>query len=173
MEYLKKIIHFLAMIIYVFIFVYALVCIPILFKYNPLVVLTGSMEPTFKIGSVIYYKEINENELKVGDIITFKVNNDKLVSHRIISIENGLIETKGDANRISDASKVRFEDIQGRDAKVCIPYVGYYIQWINENLTVTIVFTVIILVSEFLFSNVETLDIDKEEGRRDDNEKEK
>lgn len=64
MAIIKKIVHVLACITYIFIFIYALISAPILFKYKPVVVLSGSMEPTFKTGSIIYYKWIEPELLK-------------------------------------------------------------------------------------------------------------
>ncbi len=172
MVIVKKIIHVLAIISYFLIGIYAVVCIPILFKYNPLVVLTGSMEPTFKVGSIIYYKKVDLEELKVGDIITFNTKDNNFVSHRIVSIENGIIETKGDKNNVPDPNKVRFEDVKGKDANICIPYAGHYVKFINENLTLSVIIAVVILVSEFIFSNTELFDKNKKE-RSESNEEEK
>lgn len=171
MVVIKKMVHYLSLILYVLIIVYAIICIPILYGYRPLVVLSGSMEPTFKIGSVIYYKKIAKEELKEGDIITFKNQSNNFISHRVVSIDDELIETKGDANSSSDANKVRFEDIQGKDASVSIPYVGYYVRFVNENLIVAIILVVVILVSEFLFSNTEAFDINKNRNGEIENEK--
>ena len=63
-----------------------------IFGHHPVVVLSGSMKPTYKVGSVIYYKKVSQKELKVGDVITFNANNNKMVSHRIANIDNGFIE---------------------------------------------------------------------------------
>lgn len=161
---IKKIVHVLSIICYILILVYAIVCIPLIFGYHPMVVLSGSMEPTYKIGSVIYYKNVPEKELKVGDVITFTMN-DKYISHRIANVENGDYTTKGDSNNIVDVNKIRYENIKGKVAEKSIPYIGYYVKFINENLIITIVLIIIILISEFLISNSETFDIDKKNGR--------
>lgn len=171
MEIIKRIVHYLSIITYVLISIYVVVCIPLLFKYKPLVVLSGSMEPTFKTGSVIYYREVSLNELKVGDIITFNTKSNSFVSHRIVSIEGNLIETKGDANNSPDVNKVQFDDVLGKDLNISIPYVGYYIWFVNNNLISVVVFVVLILVSEFLFGNMKTLDIDREDRRDNNGEK--
>ncbi len=55
MKIFKTIVHSLSYVCYLFIIVYALVCLPYIFGYKPLVVLTGSMEPTFTISRVTYY----------------------------------------------------------------------------------------------------------------------
>jgi len=170
MGIIRKIVHILSNIIYILITVYLVVCIPMIFGHTPVVVLSGSMEPTYKVGSVIYYKKISEKELKEEDVITFNIDN-KTISHRIVSIDNGLIETKGDANNTSDVHKIRYKNIKGKVGKISIPYIGYYIKIVNDNLTLVVIVTVIILVSEFLFSNIETIDIDSKNRRSKENEK--
>lgn len=156
MKLIKSSVHILSLLCYVFVGIYVLVCIPCLFKYRPLVVLSGSMEPTFKTGGIIYYKHALPEEIKVGDIITFR-SSDTFVSHRVTKIENNLYETKGDANNTVDAIKIKYNDIVGVDANFCIPYVGYYIKFINDNMYLLII-VAIILVTEFLISNMGTCD---------------
>ena len=168
MDIIRKIVHILSNIIYVLITIYLVICVPMIFGHTPVVVLSGSMEPTYKVGSVIYYKKISEKELKEEDVITFNIDN-KTISHRIVSIDNGLIETKGDANNTSDVHKIRYENIKGKVGNISIPYVGYYIKIVNDNLTLVVIVTVIILVSEFLFSNTEDLNINNK--RSEENEK--
>ncbi|MBQ9318223.1 MAG: signal peptidase I [Bacilli bacterium] len=152
MKYIKTFIHGLSLLCYVFVGIYVIVCIPYLFRYKPLVVLSGSMEPTFKTGGIIYYKHALPEEIKVGDIITFR-NGDIFVSHRVNSIVDNLYETKGDANNTPDAIKVKYSDIVGKDADFCIPYIGYYIKYINEHMYLLVI-VAIILVSDFLVSNI-------------------
>ncbi len=152
MGILKKVVHVLSIIVYVLIGIYAILCVPMIFGYRPLVVLSGSMEPAYKVGGILYYKKVDVKELKVGDPITFKLDDGAIVSHRITKIkENGVI-TKGDANNSEDPNEVNFDNILGRDAKICIPYVGYYVKFINDHLIVSIPL-IIILMLEFFLSN--------------------
>ena len=159
MAFIRGLFKFLSWICYILIIAYALIWMPNLFGYRPLVVLTGSMEPTIKTGSILYYKNVPESELKVGDAITFVLNKN-YVSHRIVSIENGLYETKGDANDVADPVKIGYNDIKGRDAKITIPYAGYIIKYINEHLYL-IGIVMIILISEFFLSSKKNYDINK------------
>jgi signal peptidase len=161
MKIIKIITHILSYICYVLIGIYALICIPIIFKYKPLVVLTGSMEPTFKVGSIIYYKEVPQNQIKVGDIITFKYD-DTFISHRVNNINGLLYETKGDANNTADNKKITYSNIVGKDMDFCIPYLGYYVKFINDNMYLLIIVAVI-LVADFILSNI---------GKKDDKTKE-
>ena len=84
MEFLKKMIHILSWLIYILIIIYVLICAPMIFGYKPLVVLSGSMEPTYGVGSVIYYHETPKEEIKVGDAITFTYETD-FITHRVVN----------------------------------------------------------------------------------------
>lgn len=159
MKVFKIFIHTLSNICYIFIGIYVLVCLPYLFKYKPLVVLTGSMEPTYKVGSIIYYKEVSVNEIKVGDPITFKYDDGTFISHRVHSITDGLYETKGDANNAVDARKIEFKNIVGKDADISIPYVGFYLKYINDHMHLLTIVGVILLL-DFILSNIK-----KKEGK--------
>lgn len=159
MAVVKKIIKFLSTIVYILLFSYGILCLPMFFGYKPLVVLTGSMEPSIQTGGIIYYHKTNKDELKQGDVIVYSFGQSK-VAHRINSIdETGQYETKGDANNTVDAVKVNYSNIEGKVAKVTIPYVGYYVRFVNEHSYIVIV-AVIILVSEYLVSNTKAFDID-------------
>ena len=70
-----------------------------IFGYYFFNVLTGSMQPTLKVGDNVIVKK--QNEYKVGDIISYKMN-DIYVTHRIVKIEGDMITTKGDANDVED-----------------------------------------------------------------------
>jgi len=81
-------------------------------KYAP----TGSMIPVLDKGANgISIKPNSEDDLHIGDIITFRENNE-LIVHRIIEKgidENGIyFITKGDNNNVSDG-KIRFSQIEG------------------------------------------------------------
>lgn len=47
---------------------------------QPYTVLSGSMEPTYHTGSLIYVKEVEPEEVKVGQPITFVLNEDLVVA---------------------------------------------------------------------------------------------
>ena len=51
-------------------------------------VLSGSMEPAYPTGSVIYVKEVDYKTLEVGDPITFMLSEDIIATHRIVEIED-------------------------------------------------------------------------------------
>lgn len=162
---LKKINNILAKICYLIIGLYVLICIPYIFGYHPLVVLTGSMEPTYKIGSVIYYHKVPESELKIGDPITFKLSNGTIITHRINDIIDNEYQTKGDANDTPDVLKINYNNILGRVSKIAIPLMGYGLFFLNSHKFL-IGIAVFILISELILNNVSAFDIDK--NRKDE-----
>lgn len=152
MEFLKKTIHLLSSIILVLIFIYVIVWVPNVFGYKPLIVLSGSMEPTYKKQSIIYYKKVEREDIKIGDIITFKGNKNELISHRIVDIENDSFTTRGDANKVNDIDKVNYNNIYGKNINLNIAYVGYYINFVNTH-TYLVVIACVILIIDFILSN--------------------
>ncbi|MBQ7840006.1 MAG: signal peptidase I [Lachnospiraceae bacterium] len=102
-------------------------------------VLSGSMEPAYPTGSVIYVKEIDPEELEVGDVITFMLTGDTVATHRIVEVvtdeENPDItqfRTKGDANNAADGSLVHYENIIGTPV-FTIPYLGYLVSYVQSH----------------------------------------
>lgn len=55
---------------------------------TPYAVLSGSMEPTYHVGSLIYVKDVAPEDIVVGTPITFVVNEDLLLAtHRVVGID--------------------------------------------------------------------------------------
>ena len=105
---------------------------------EPYVVLSGSMEPTYHVGSLIYVKSVDYKELKVGDPITYMISQDTVVTHRIIEVlvdeeDPNTIRsfTQGDANAVADGSSVHYKNIIGKPV-FSIPYLGYVSHYIQN-----------------------------------------
>ena len=89
-----------------------------LFGYKVYIVLTGSMKPEINPNDLVIVKRPSQNNLQVGDIITYSIGGkNTTVTHRIIQIinENGqnYYKTKGDNNNTEDTELVKYENIQG------------------------------------------------------------
>ncbi|MBR4766879.1 MAG: signal peptidase I [Clostridia bacterium] len=101
--------------------------------YGVYTVVSGSMEPTYSVGDLIYVKKVDPAEIKVGDPITFVLNDDLVVAtHRVVEIDspNQHFYTKGDANESPDASPVHFNNLIGKPV-FKVPFVGYISNWIK------------------------------------------
>ena len=109
-----------------------------LFRYWVATIASGSMSPTIEVGDIVvvdkWYAE-NPSELKVGDVLVFKVRN-TLYTHRIISIvvknNNYYIRTKGDyKDNAEDSWIVLKGDIVGKVA-FKIKYLGLPSVWLHN-----------------------------------------
>lgn len=105
----------------------------------PYTVLSGSMEPTYHVGSIIYVKKVDPLTLTVGDPITFMLN-DTIVTHRIIEViedENDptsvRFRTKGDNNDVADGGDgVHCNNVIGKPL-FSIPYMGYLAVYLQNS----------------------------------------
>lgn len=108
-----------------------------LFGLQTYVVLSGSMEPTFKTGSVVYVKHADASEIESGDIITFSIDGDMVATHRVVEVvregSTTSFRTKGDANNMVDGRLVTEDRLVGK-ALVSIPGLGYLVEFIHTDI---------------------------------------
>ena len=109
-----------------------------LIQLKPFVVLSGSMEPEYHVGSLIYVKSVDYKTLQVGDDITYMLDKDTVVTHRIIEVlvdeedpETLRYFTQGIANEVPDATSVHYKNIFGKPV-FTIPYLGYVSNYIQN-----------------------------------------
>src|SRR5574344_3009913 len=95
---IKKLKDFIFKILYVLILIYLVIFIPSFWGHKPLVVISGSMEPTLHVGGILYYEEININDFDKDDILVYQLNK-HTISHRIVDVTKNGFLTKGDNNR--------------------------------------------------------------------------
>ena len=97
---------------------------------EPYTVLSPSMEPKYPTGSLIYVKAVDTADLKEKDVITFRMTNGTIATHRIVEIVDQSFRTKGDNNNMVDASLVAKENVVGKTV-FCIPLLGYFAQYVQ------------------------------------------
>lgn len=130
----------------------AIMYVPKFMGFNPMIVLSGSMEPTYHVGSLLYVKGTDTDKIKVGDPITFYLDdNETLVTHRVIKIdeETKAFYTQGDANEVEDGSAISPDKVLGVPV-FNIPKIGYVADKISgmsgKIMYVTIIVAVLILM---------------------------
>ena len=145
---------------------------------QPFAVLSGSMEPAYHVGSLIYVKDVDYKELEVGDPITYMVSEDTVVTHRIIEVlpdENDpdtiRYFTQGDANEHPDGTSVHYKNIIGKPI-FSIPYLGYVSSYIQHppGMYVAIAGAAVLILLVFL-PDVFADDKKKTEGKKQKAEK--
>ena len=103
------------------------------------IVLTGSMEPTIKVGDIVIVKQLDANQIKEGDVITFNSKySNNVITHRIIKANKNNFTTKGDANNTEDLEPVGKSQIVGR-VENRIPKIGIFLKFIQENLKLMLI----------------------------------
>lgn len=98
--------------------------VPYLGGYRVLQVISDSMKPTISSETCIVIKQVEEEDIKVGDIITFVSKEEEIKGffnthrvHEIVKDDNSnetLFVTKGDKYEEPDAFFVSYEQVAGR-----------------------------------------------------------
>lgn len=116
-------------------------------------VLSGSMEPEYSVGDLIYVQKVDPATVKEDDVITFVLNEDLVVAtHRVVRVdaENRHFYTKGDVNEVEDAEPVHFNNLIGTPV-FAVPYLGFVSDFIQHppGMYVTIAAVVLMIVLVF------------------------
>ncbi|MBO5036235.1 MAG: signal peptidase I [Clostridia bacterium] len=136
---IKKIWNCITTVIVIAVVIFAILLVGVrLIGFHVFTVLSGSMEPTYHVGSLIYVKSVDPFELKPLDVITFMLDEDTVATHRIIEVvpdQNDpsvvRFKTKGDANNAEDGSLVHCKNVIGSPV-LTIPYLGYVANYIQN-----------------------------------------
>ena len=151
---LKKVWNVISTTVVVFVVIFAVLLIGVrLFGVQVYSVISGSMEPEYPVGSLIYVKEVNPSEIKVDDVITYILPSETPSTHRVVRIdeENQLFYTKGDANETEDGAPVHFKNLIGTPV-FKIPYLGYVAYYIQHppGMYIAIAAGAVLLILVFL-----------------------
>ena len=99
--------------------------------FRTFTVMSGSMEPQYPVGAMVYVRPVDYQSLKVGDVVSFIADEENtVVTHRIVEIEVDekdasvwRFKTKGDANNAPDANLVHYKNVLGTPM-ITIPFIG-------------------------------------------------
>ena len=136
-------------------------------------VLSGSMEPTYHVGSLIYVKKVDPTTIRPGQVITFMLDENTVATHRVVEVvpdeddpSTLRFRTKGDANDAEDGSLVHYKNVIGTPV-FTIPKLGYVANYIQHppGLYVAISAGAVLLLLTFL-PGLLSGGSDKEQGKR-------
>lgn len=101
-------------------------------------VLSGSMEPTYHVGSLVFVKPADPSEVEAGDPITYLLAEKTVVTHRCIEVlpdedDPSVVRfrTKGDANDAEDGALVHGNNLIGKPV-LSIPLLGFAANYIQH-----------------------------------------
>lgn len=143
-------------------------------SYRMFTVVTGSMDPVYKVGDVVISKEVEPSTINKGDDVVYlgEKNDfkDKIVTHRVIKIENKdgeyYFTTKGVVNDYSDPV-ISSDQIYGK-----VVYKPVVLSFLSGVLNTRLGFYLLIFVPVAFLIFLEILDyIKRKEGELDEGEK--
>jgi signal peptidase len=113
--------------------------LPMLFGWTPTAVMSGSMEPTLKVGELVVAQPLSLNEIRSGMIRPGHViladnpmDKGALFTHRVMSIQpDGRFITKGDNNGTLDPEPLSPESVKGIE-RMKVPLVGFPIHAVHS-----------------------------------------
>jgi signal peptidase I len=96
---------------------------------------SGSMQPTYSVGSMLVVKTVDPSDVRVGMPLSFVTPDDGVIeTHRVVEVrhdESGLsFRTKGDANRAADPDVVPASAVRG-SVKWSVPHIGEVMLWLR------------------------------------------
>lgn len=118
---------------------------------EPFVVVSGSMEPSIKVGSLCFInKHTKYSDIKVQDIIAYTAITGNKVTHRVVNITDEGMETKGDRNNISDGISVTEKNFIGKNV-FSVPRLGFMVSAMQtpRGKIITITIAIVIFVAAF------------------------
>lgn len=137
---------------------------PSFYIYKAYLISTESMEPELKKGDAIIIKKVSEDQLRVNDVVTFKINGE-IITHRIVRIDEVNSEkfyiTKGDNNNVEDSDELRFSDIEGKKI-IKIPHLGNVVVGLKNGIVIILV----VLIALIMYLNRIEMK-EKSEARRE------
>ena len=101
--------------------------VPRVLGMQPYAIVSGSMEPAYPTGSLVYAQPTAGKDLQVGDVAAFWRDEDVIIDRvdPIDIVGEGFVG-KGDANDDVDLRPVLFRDVLGR-VVFSVPGVGYFL----------------------------------------------
>ncbi|MBS4174342.1 signal peptidase I [Bacillus sp. FJAT-49736] len=122
--------------------------LPSILGYKVMTVLSGSMSPRVEAGDVVIVKPSDPMQAKVNDVITYKLDSNTLVTHRIVKVMNKdgkvFFQTKGDANNVADEKLVATDQVVG-SLFFHIPKAGYVANFLRSSTGLMILFAIPLL----------------------------
>ena len=141
-----------------------------IFNYRMFTVISGSMEPKYKIGDVLIAKEVEPEDIKVGDTISYLGTRnsfkDKVITHQVVGIEKVdnkiYFRAKGLANMVEDPI-VSSDQLYGK-----VIYKSLIVSFIYKIVSTSIGFYLFIIIPVLIIisSEIITTLVNKEEKRR-------
>lgn len=157
---------FTTIIVIVVVILACILFVPKIFGITPMAVLSGSMEPAYHVGGLVFVQKVDPENVTVGDAITFTVGaGDTVVTHRVIKVneKDKTFETKGDANENADGGEVAFTNVKGQAMDFSIPLLGYVAVYLGstKGMILLVAGMIILFLISFIIDQLSKKDEEK------------
>ena len=127
------------------------VVVPALVGWDPVVIVSGSMEPVARAGDVVVTSPDDGEGLGAGTVITFKPEGlDETVTHRIVAVTpTGEYVTQGDGNTSADGTTVRPDQVEGV-GRILVPTLGLPAVWFYRGEHIYVVGWMLLMAFAFV-----------------------
>ena len=145
-----------------------------IFRFQPYIVVTESMEPVFNVNDMIIASAFDIEEAEVGDVITFKADIDyngtkEIVTHYIYEIDRtgseAIIRTNrhfnSDETITPDTWLIPESDVIG-SYSAHIPYIGYVIDFITSLYGIVVILINVVVITAIVKLNKQIKERDEE-----------
>lgn len=130
--------------------------LPMPFGYGLADVLSGSMEPTFSKGTLLVVRQADD--VAPGDVVVYQ-DGRELVVHRVVSVQDNVVVTQGDANNVTDAP---FDKSQVKGVVVgWVPWLGYVVDALRTPAGIVAVIACALALVELSFRRQQAADSDE------------
>lgn len=131
---------------------FVIVYLPRIIGLSGFYVQADSMEPTLKKGTLVFVQKCEFDEIKLGDIITFRnEESTKWCTHRVTEVvtKDKSFKTKGDNNNIADPFRTSYSLVEGKVVK-SIPFIGKAFEILNNTVA-----RIVVVVLAVVYSAIE------------------
>ena len=127
---------------------------------NAYYVASGSMEPTYPVYSIVFSRKVDPSTIRVGDTITYALNDENYVTHRVIEKHSSsrTFVTKCDNNNVEDSAPVKWDNVMGK-VVFSVPFGGKVLKVIvaPENRVMFITIVIVLLAGTLLWGIIERI----------------
>lgn len=141
-----------------------------IFGFSYFTVISGSMADEIPKGSFILVKQVDPQELKIGDNVTYMYGTDKTITHKIMTVYENYqntgsrgFETKGTNNTRPDEEIVHEDDVVGK-VIFTLPAAGAVMSSLGENVHIVFILFALCIVFSFSIRGLFVRQAKNEEG---------
>lgn len=109
----------------------------------------NGLDDQLQVYDLVFVEKVDDfDDIDLYDIVCYVDGEGKQIIHRVIGFEDEKLVMRGDANQASDPSTVSFAQVVGKYTGVRIPWVGFFIFYLQSDYGIMAV----VMIGACLFS---------------------